>query len=282
MTDFTMKDSSSSQQRATFARVVKTSKFVQTIFCLFLLSLFALGANAQIKVMSYNIHYGTGMDGKNSMRAIAELIKEQNPDIVGLQEIGDSIMAQKFAEMTGMQVVFGPSLDGRMDGYGDAILSKYPFEYEGNYSIPSASSSRYQAMAVKVDFSAKSKDLGVVRLINTHFDWLETIGSENARLATIDVIEEAFMKADPNFPTLLTGDLNSRPQSKVLGKLKKMGWVNSSGNKEYFTIDSDNPTMQIDYVLFRPAKKLKVTNFYVMDGVLSSDHLPVVAEITFK
>lgn len=61
-----------------------------------------------------------------------------------------------------------------------------------------------------------------------------------------------------------------------------MGWVNSSGNKEYFTIDSNNPTMQIDYVLFRPAKKLKVTNFYVMDGVLSSDHLPVVAEITFK
>lgn len=277
-----MKNLSHSKQQGALNSVLNPSKFFKSVFCLFLFGLFAFGANAQIKVMSYNIHYGTGMDGKNSMEAIAELIKEQDPDIVGLQEIGDSIMAQRFGEMTGMHVVFGPSLDGRMNGYGDAVLSKYPFEYEGNYSIPSASSSRYQAMAVKVDFSAKSKDLGMVRLINTHFDWLETIGSENARLATIDVIEEAFMKEDRNYPTILTGDLNSRPNSNVLTKLKKLGWVNSSGNKEHFTIGSDNPTMQIDYVLFRPARKLKVTNFYVIDGVLSSDHLPVVAELMFK
>src|SRR5690606_32815323 len=102
------------------------------VFCLIPASI-----NAQIRVMSYNIHYAVGMDKKNSMKDIAEVIKKADPDIVGLQEISDSLMAAEIGLLTGMIVIFGPSL-GRMNGYGDAILSKYPFEWEGNYSIPSA------------------------------------------------------------------------------------------------------------------------------------------------
>jgi hypothetical protein len=59
----------------------------------------------------------------------------------------------KDGRLTGMKYVFGASL-GKKDGYGDAILSKHPFEWFGNHSIPSASLSRYQAMGVEVDVSA--------------------------------------------------------------------------------------------------------------------------------
>ncbi len=234
--------------------------------------------NAQIRVMSYNIHYGIGMDNKNSIKGIAEVIKKADPDIVGLQEISDSLMAEDIGRLTGMKVVFGPSL-GTMKGYGDAVLSKYPFEWEGNYSIPSASSSRYQAMAVRIDFSAKSSEIGKVRLINTHFDWLKTIGSENARLATVDVIEQAFFK-NSTLPTILTGDLNTEPGSEVIGKLKKYGWADSSAGGTHHTMSSTNPTKQIDYVLCRPANKWKVDKVHVMYGELSSDHLPIVADLT--
>lgn len=172
--------------------------------------------NAQIRVMSYNVHYCVGMDNKNSIKGIAAAIKKADPDIVGLQEISDSLMADEIGRLTGMKVVFGPS-KSTMKDYGDAILSKYPFEWEGNYSIPSASSSRYQAMAVRIDFSIKSKNLGAIRLINTHFDWLTTIGSKNARLATVDVIEEAFFK-NSTIPTILTGDLNSEPDSETIDR----------------------------------------------------------------
>lgn len=245
-----------------------------------LLGVIPASTNAQVKVMSYNIHYCVGMDNKNSMKGIVDVIKKAEPDIVGLQEIRDSLMAEEIARLAGMKVVFGPSL-GKMDGYGDAILSKYPFEWNGNYSIPSASSSRYQAMAVTIDFSAKSKRLGKIRLINTHFDWLSTIGSKNARLATVDVIEEAFFR-NSTVPTILTGDLNSEPNSEVVDKLKKYGWINCSDDGIYKTYNSTNPTKQIDYILCRPMNKWKIANFSVMYGELSSDHLPVIANLIVK
>ena len=111
----------------------------------------------QIKVISYNIHYGIGMDEKVDLARIAKVISDQNPDIVGLQEIGDSTMAAELGRLTGMKFVFGQSL-GRADGYGDAVLSKHPFDWVNNYSIPSASSSRYH-----IDLSGKGKDHSCIR-----------------------------------------------------------------------------------------------------------------------
>ena len=132
--------------------------------------------------MSYNIHYGVGTDGKKDLARIARIIRDARPDIVGLQEIGNEAMAKELGRLTKMPFVFGAS-KGRKDQYGDAILSRHPFEWVGNHAIPSASSSRYQAMAVDVDVSAVFGAGAKVRFVNTHFDWLDTVGSQEARLA---------------------------------------------------------------------------------------------------
>jgi endonuclease/exonuclease/phosphatase family metal-dependent hydrolase len=246
--------------------------------CIFFTVLFSLSCFAtppkSLKVMSYNIHYGRGMDEKYDLERIAKVIVKENPDLVGLQEIGDSIMAAKLGELTGMTFVFGPSLE-RMSGYGDAILSKYPFTRVGNYSIPSASSSRYQAMAVDVDLSEIYEKGTTIRFINTHFDWLKTLGSEAARLAAIDVIEEGFFGGCA-LPAIFTGDLNATPESGTLNKLKTNRWINESMGKALYTIRSSNPTTQVDYVLFRPQAKWKVTDVRVLDEPVASDHLPIV------
>ncbi|MFT5690411.1 MAG: endonuclease/exonuclease/phosphatase family metal-dependent hydrolase, partial [Planctomycetota bacterium] len=97
-----------------------------------------------LKVMSYNIHYGVGMDEKLDIERIAAVILAESPDLVGLQEIGSKAMADELSRLTGMTAVFGPS-KGSNDSYGDAILSRYPMEWIGGVALPSASSSRYQA-----------------------------------------------------------------------------------------------------------------------------------------
>ncbi|MFV0590671.1 MAG: SGNH/GDSL hydrolase family protein [Draconibacterium sp.] len=227
-----------------------------------------------LKVMSYNIHYGIGMDKKYDLMRIADVIKKENPDIVGLQEIRDSLMAAELGSLAGMSVVFGPSL-GKMDGYGDAVLSKFPFEWVNNFSIPSASKSRYQAMAVDIDLSAKFKEGTKVRFVNTHFDWLKTLGSEEARLAAVDVIEKGFFEGN-NLPAVLTGDLNATPGSEPLKKLQTKGWVYESLGKDLKTIGAGEPQKQIDYVLFRSQETWKVVNVNVPDEPIASDHLPIV------
>lgn len=227
-----------------------------------------------IKVMSYNIHYGKGMDGKIDLPRIARVILEESPDLVGLQEIKDHAMAETLGHLTGMRFVFGPSL-GKNDGYGDAILSKHPFDWVENYSIPSASSSRYQAMGVDVDLSEEYGKGIKVRLINTHFDWLRTIGSREARLAAVEVIEKGFF-ADPSIAAILTGDLNATPESDPLMRLAAKGWVIESLGNPLKTIPSKAPTRQIDYVLLRSMQEWKVTEVVVLDEPVASDHLPVV------
>lgn len=233
-----------------------------------------------IKVMSYNIHYGLGLDKKLDLARIAKVILSQKPDLVGLQEIGDHAMAQELGRLTGMKFVFGQSL-GKQDGYGDAILCRHPFAWVGNESIPSASSSRYQVMAIDVDLSKVFGEGTEVRFLNTHFDWLETIGSQEARLATVDVIERAFFQ-ESSRPAILTGDLNATPGSEPLKKLAGKGWVQESLGKDLWTSGAANPSKQIDYVLFRNKQKWKVLEVEVLDEPIASDHLPIVMTLELK
>ena len=228
-----------------------------------------------IKVLSYNIHYGVGMDSKKDLSRIADVIKQVKPDLVGLQEISDSTMAAEIGELTNMKAVFGPSKE-TISGYGDAILSRHSFRFVGNQSIPSASSSRYEAMCVDVDLSQVYGEGSIVRFVNTHFDWLETIGSKVARKGAVEVIEIAFFKDNHNLPSLLTGDLNATPNSEPLKLMQRKGWVYENFNKDLFTIPGINPKRQIDYVLTRPAKRWRIVSIEVINEPVASDHLPIL------
>lgn len=235
-----------------------------------------------LRVMSYNIHYGLGMDGERSLERIAQVVRDHAPDLVGLQEISNDAMAQELGRLTGMKVVFGPS-KGKATEYGDAVLSRLPFALVANHAIPSASSSRYQAMAVDVDVSTLFGNDRKVRLINTHFDWLQTIGSKEARLASASLIDKAFC-SDSDLPMILTGDLNALPGSEPLRRLAGMGWTQGVQVPGLLTIGPAMapPDRQIDYVLVRPAPAWRIRRTYVADEPVASDHRPVVMTIALE
>jgi hypothetical protein len=46
-----------------------------------------LTAKTIVRVMSYNIHVGVGMDKRLDLRRIADIINNERPDLVGLQEV---------------------------------------------------------------------------------------------------------------------------------------------------------------------------------------------------
>ena len=247
-------------------------------------------APTAIRVLSYNIHYGIGTDGKKDLARIADIINRTKPDLVGLQEVADSTMTAELSMLTGMKGIFGPSTEKEIPNlygllglpvpevqlfYGDAILSKHPFEYLGNLSSPSASSSRYEAMGVDVDLSKIYGEDEKVRFITTHFDYLKTIGSETARKAAVEVIETAFFKGTPP-PAILTGDFNSTPHSDALKLLQKKGWVLEDHDKNLPTVPVENPEIQIDYVLPRPKQRWRILEVEVIDEPVASDHLPIL------
>ncbi|MHC4377105.1 MAG: endonuclease/exonuclease/phosphatase family protein [Planctomycetota bacterium] len=228
----------------------------------------------ELTVMSYNIHYAVGMDGERDLERIAQVILSADPDLVGLQEIGSRAMADELAELTGMQGVFGPA-KGSENDYGDALLSKHPFEWVGGEALPTASASRYQAMAVDVDLSELYGPGASIRFINTHYDWTDSLGSQEARRASAAVIERGFFEDEPA-ASALAGDLNATPESLPLSDLAALGWHHSPIGQPLLTHGAPNPTVQIDFVLVRPHAAWEVVDVEVLDEPVASDHYPIV------
>lgn len=86
-----------------------------------------------LTVMTYNIQQGNNQFGEKSIDQQLELIRQVNPDILGLQEsdsarisLNNNDFARYFASQLGYFVYYGPkTVTGT---YGTALLSRYPLE----------------------------------------------------------------------------------------------------------------------------------------------------------
>ena len=72
----------------------------------------------QLRVLSYNIHHGAGIDGKLDLPRIAGVITAVNPDLVALQEVDRKTRRTKqqdqpamLAKLTGMKILFERNID---------------------------------------------------------------------------------------------------------------------------------------------------------------------------
>ncbi len=80
----------------------------------------------------------------------------------------------------------------------------------------------------------------------------------------------------PEALSILAGDLNAVPSSEPLGLLRQ-AWQLAGDGQEHPTFPADNPRRQLDYILFRPEKRWKVSEFRVLDEGAASNHRPVLA-----
>jgi endonuclease/exonuclease/phosphatase family metal-dependent hydrolase len=86
-------------------------------------------------------------------------------------------------------------------------------------------------------------------------------------------LNELFTKDDT--PTILAGDLNSRPESEAMKILFKE-W-NPSDSKFELTSPSNAPRAKIDYILFRPANRWRVLETKVICNDRVTDHCVVLS-----
>src|SRR6187431_1625195 len=71
-----------------------------------------------LRIMTYNIHVGVGMDKKLDLKRIADVINRENPDLVGLQEVDRGVKRTEekdeiaeLAKLTRMDFSFAHNLD---------------------------------------------------------------------------------------------------------------------------------------------------------------------------
>lgn len=231
-----------------------------------------------LRILSYNIKHGAGMDGKVDLERLAKVIESESPDIVSLQEVdnkasrsGNVEQAKELARLLGMDYVFGRAINLGAGQYGNAVLTKLPIQKSEIISLPGAE--KRSALCVTLKTSDQDSADEFV-FIATHF----ALG-EKHRIESVSLINELF-DDDKNLPAILAGDINAQPGSPTMESFE-MDWENATSQEGLLTFPADKPIKQIDYILYRPLQGYKVLESRVVEEAFASDHRPILAVLQF-
>jgi endonuclease/exonuclease/phosphatase family metal-dependent hydrolase len=236
-----------------------------------------------IRVMSFNIHHAVGTDNVLDLQRIADIVRDEDVDIVGLQEVdrhwserSDFVdQASWLAKELHMHVIYGANLD--MDPlepgqprrqYGTAILSDAPILDWDNTFLP-----RFEGHEQRGLLRARVVVRGVPLLVyNTHLQ--HNNAAERVEQAT--AIKSLI--GTPNASVILLGDLNATPNTPEITTLVDDlvdAWE-QAGVGDGHTIPSEDPNRRIDYVL---TSQDVVARFATVVTSTASDHRPVHADL---
>ena len=235
-------------------------------------------AKVPLRVLTYNIHHGRGLDGEVDLERIAEVIRTANADLVALQEVDRGTrrtsgldIAKELGRLTNMQFVFAKNIDFQGGEYGNAILSRYQIQDSSNQHYRMIREGEQRGM---LRATIRLADRKIV-FASTHLDHRS---DPTERISNVDEIKE-FLSQQKS-PVILAGDFNDRPDGAVHQELTKVFidvWE-SAGLGDSHTFSSDNPRSRIDYIFLSPKSEWDVRNASVIESQ-ASDHLPLLAEI---
>ncbi|HYG03381.1 MAG TPA: endonuclease/exonuclease/phosphatase family protein [Chryseosolibacter sp.] len=247
--------------------------------------------------MTYNIRYDNPEDGPNawSIRKakVFDIIKENDPDILGVQEALYHQVKELTAARDNMQYVGVGRDDGRINGEFSPIIFKkerFDLQEQGTFwlsetpDIPGsigwdAQITRVATWALLIDKETARKILAV----NTHFDHV----GEQARQKSAELIKEKIVALDFEVPVIITGDFNfTREENPYFlltdGMTVELIDPAPEITGTYCTFEVGTECKAIDYIF--------VTNEWNADGYtviqdndgtyFPSDHLPVMISLS--
>lgn len=237
-------------------------------------------APPRLRVMTYNIHHGAGMDQRIDLPRIARVITDAKVDLVALQEVDDKTkrsggvdQAAELAGLTGMHAAFGKAMDYSGGGYGQAVLSRWPIAEHKTHALPFTKGREPRAV---LEARVRPPGLPEIAFAGTHLDHLK---DDSDRLAQVKEINRLLVRAGAP-PTILVGDMNAAPDSAPM-KVLLEHWADTSGPDHTPTCPAEKPTVKIDWVLTLRSAGWRVIASRVVDEKVASDHRPVVVELEF-
>lgn len=237
----------------------------------------SLAAQAtELRIVSYNIRHGRGMDDRVNLVRTATVLRALEPDIVGLQEVDDRVRrsggvdeAAALGGALGMHHAFGAFMEYQDGRYGMGILSRFPITRATPVRLPDGNEPRI-ALAAELLLP----DSSVLVVVNVHFDW---VADDAFRFAQASALAR-FLDSLPG-PYVLLGDFNDEPGSRTLGLFRQRAAEVPKPPADRFTFSSTAPEKEIDFIFVAPAHRWRWTVATPVTEPLASDHRPVVAAV---
>lgn len=242
--------------------------------------------DSHLRLMTYNTHGCSGVDGRVSPRRIGRIVREQMPDIVALQELDlgrrrsrAEDQAAIIAREVGMNVVFCPTVTRGEEHYGHALLSRWPVEIVKRARLPDDPNGWWDeprsAIWARVQTAGQT-----VNVVTTHLG----LGVRERELQMRALLGPEWLgpvlEAEP---VILCGDFNllpgSVPYRLATAKLRDVQLLRA-GCRPVNTFSSIQPLFRIDHVF--------LSDHFACDAVtairndltrVASDHLPLTADL---
>ena len=265
-------------------------------------------AQRPLSVMSFNIRYATDRDGDNRWTArrgmLVDLLRKENPDIIGVQEALDGQLSDITRALTGYSIIGVGRDDGKAGGEYSAILFKsarFRVAQSGTFwlsATPEVVGSRTWGNRIPriCSWGRLIGDRGqAFWVFNVHLDH----ESQASREQSVGLLLQRIRSRSPaDEPVIVTGDFNVGEGNAALEPL--LGPAN--GNAPFIdTFRNIHPNetdvgtytafefgrtkgAKIDYVLVQPGTEVLRADIlrYSRNRRYPSDHFPVVATVRLR
>lgn len=207
----------------------------------------------ELKLITYNIHYGVGLDKKPSLPEIIEIVRPF--DVICLNEVPPNV-TQQMAEKLDMAWIC--SGESRLN---NAILSKIPIRSARVYHMP-----RFMGVGERRTMVEAKLENGL------------TVFALHSGLVPVErdihlACAKQVLDRCPG-PRVLCGDLNCAPNWKAIRGLRR-DYKDVGFEKTHQTF----PRLRIDYIL--ASEGIEIREFTVGRS-RASDHLPVSAVLDLQ
>jgi endonuclease/exonuclease/phosphatase family metal-dependent hydrolase len=227
-----------------------------------------LDEGGEVRVGTYNIHYGYNTSWQFQVEEMARTIEESGADIVALQEV-DACRITSYGvddalwlgRRLGMEAIYQPTVEHLT---GIALLSRFPVRRtEGKLLTSQLEQTAIVRAQVEVDDD----------MLDAYGIWLGLEPEERAVQ-----LSEALDFIGPG-PLVFGGDFNARPNSPIYRQLVDAGFTDGAVAFDPSpTSPSESPRNRIDYVWLRGLKPLDAQ---VLEST-ASDHRMVVVEAVLE
>ena len=181
---------------------------------------------------------------------------------------------------------------------GQAILSKYPILSNDLTILRKPESHPFYYRAFYLDRIAQIGKIDIngkeIVLINVHLEAFDV----QTRKKQAETLIKIYREYADDYPVLLFGDFNSTPPNAthpyaveetmktIFSEPGIKAAINDSlyfsDESGYFTFDSRNPSIKIDYIFYNSAKIKAIDARVVKEAGEISDHLPVYMRFVLK
>jgi endonuclease/exonuclease/phosphatase family metal-dependent hydrolase len=239
----------------------------------------------KLRLATYNIHKCQGLDRRTSVKRIADVIAEVNPDVIGLQEVlsiengtPELNQARYLADALSMHIALGEVRTLRGGIYGNVVLSKHPVT--GMCTFDLSVPGREQRGCLRTDVSLRNGTL--LHVFNFH---LGTAYLERRHQARRILESELIRSQDLNGPRVVLGDFNEWTRGLVSHVLTTE--FQNADIRLYLKFGRSYPWffpfLHLDHIYYDNDLVIEHVGLHkTRKALVASDHLPLYADFAVR